>query len=181
MKPGDVVSKGDILINGQYIFKETLFSTSAEGGATGKVWYTGEAKVDYKQKKLEGTGNKKTARYIRIGKNGYPVFIPDVEYKRYIIRETTDTVLGQNMPMPVHIVEAEIEEAVEVDDHRALELAKLAAREEAYFEAMKEIPQDAELKNFNVLYEVKDGVVTATARVMTIEEIGLQKFTGEVS
>ena len=46
---------------------------------------------------------------------------------------------------------------------------------------MKEIPQEAELKNFAVSYEVKDGVVTATARVMTIEEIGLQKFTGEGS
>jgi len=181
VKPGDVVAKGDILINGQYIAKETLFSTSAEGSVTGKVWYTGTAKVDYKQKKLEGTGQKKTARYIRIGKNGYPVFIPDVEYKSYIIRETTDTVLGQNLPMPVHIVEAEIEQAVEVDDKRALELAKLAARELAYANAMKDIPQEAELKNFAVSFKVKDGVVAATAQVMTIEEIGLQKFTGEGS
>ena len=181
VEPGDVVKKGDVLISGQYVAKETVFSTAADGEVIGRVWYTGEAEAEYSAFRLEGTGNKLQASYLKIGADGYPIFTPQIPFEKYLVYEEKDTVLGQNMPMPVHKIDAVIEEAKEVSDEQAKETAKMRAREAAYFNAIKEIPEDATLVGFDIEYQETQGKITARATVETLENIAEQSFGPEGS
>lgn len=175
---GDVVKSGDTLISGTYIIGETEFEAAARGEVIGRVWRNAECGVEYNSFKLEGTGEKTAVKYLSIGRFYFPIELPNVDYEHFIITDAKHTLLGENTVLPVHIISANAEKAIEITDELAKERAMAEAREKAYYKVLSVLPEDAEIQKMHVYYAEEKGRITADVRIETVENIAVREYIG---
>ena len=114
MKPGDIVQKGDILVNG---FLEGLYTGTryVHGSATieAKTWYTKKEKQPLKQEIKVETGNEEKKYGIKFKKNQINLFKTLSKFEKY------DTITNKEYKMQEKIyTEAELK-AILIDKLKA--------------------------------------------------------------
>ena len=106
VKPGDIVQKGDILVNG---FLEGLYTGTryVHGSATieAKTWYTKKEKQPLKQEIKVETGNEEKKYGIKFKKNQINLFKTLSKFEKYdTINEDKKMMLFSNFYLPIEII-----------------------------------------------------------------------------
>lgn len=106
VKPGDIVQKGDILVNG---FLEGLYTGTryVHGSATieAKTWYTKKEKQSLKQEIKVETGNEEKKYGIKFKKNQINLFKTLSKFEKYdTINEDKKMMLFSNFYLPIEII-----------------------------------------------------------------------------
>ena len=170
VKQGDTVRAGDVLISG-LVWDEgkprMLFA--ARGETVGSVWYQGGASGSVWEEARIPTGQTYTQRFIALGGDVSAVE-PDCGFAEYdaVLKDTVDIGLF----LPVTISEWEYSEVKLIQQPREFEALCVALEEQAYFDAMRFVPEDAEVVGHHAIYRLEDGVLSVTVYVHTYEDIG---------
>ena len=163
VKPGDVVKEGSLLIGGWMEGKYTgTRFVRATGEIEALVWYTEKATVNFKETKVEKTGNMEKKYAINI--NNFRINL----YKRLSNFEKYDTIyatkklkLFSNFYIPVELIEC-----------NNSEIKKEEAKRRAEEKLNKKITNKENINNIMVNYTIKDNAVEAEVTYEVFENIG---------
>ena len=174
VKIGDVVKEGTLLIGGWMEGKYTgTRFTRATGEVEAVVWYTEKATVNFKETKVEKTGNMEKKYAINI--NNFRINL----YKRLSNFEKYDTIyatkklrLFSNFYIPVELIECNNYEIKESELNYTEEEAKEEARKRAEEKLNQKIANKDNISNVIVNYTVKNNAVEAEVIYEVFENIG---------
>ena len=174
VKPGDVVKEGTLLIAGWMEGKYTGNRlVRATGEIEASVWYTEKATVDFKETKVEKTGNMEKKYAINI--NNFRINL----YKRLSNFEKYDTIyatkklkLFSNFYIPVELIECNNSEIKEYEINYTEEEAKEEAKRRAEEKLNQKITNKDNINNVTVNYTIKDDAVEAEVTYEVFENIG---------
>ncbi len=174
VKPGDVVKEGSLLIGGWMEGKYTgTRFVRATGEIEALVWYTEKATVNFKETKVEKTGNMEKKYAINI--NNFRINL----YKRLSNFEKYDTIyatkklkLFSNFYIPVELIECNNSEIKEYEVNYTEEEAKEEAKRRAEEKLNKKITNKENINNIMVNYTIKDNAVEAEVTYEVFENIG---------
>lgn len=168
---GQTVRAGDVLISG-LIWDEglTRLLVAARGEVVGSVWYQASAGAPVYEDARVPTGRTQTQRVIAIGADTAAVDAP-CAFAEYDTR-VTGTYYVAGLYLPVKIVTLEHSEMTLQRRPAALPKLRATLEESAFFDAERLVPGGAEVVGHETVFEVKDGVLTATVYVQTREDIG---------
>lgn len=177
VKVGDIVKKGDILINGCMEGKYTgIRYLHARGDIEGKVWHTKSIKIPYKNEEKKKTG--KEQKFYSIKFNNFEINLQKrvSKFEIYDRIETENRIkLFSNFYLPIYFIKTvlkeEIKETIEISHEEAKNegIAKL----EEQFE--KEIEDKSKIVNRNInIYENVDEIeIYLTYEIL--EKIGTEE------
>lgn len=170
--PGDVVKAGDILIKGAYLVKETPFTVAARGTVKATVDYYGAAEAEVKNSVLTETGERAQVRMLIVGGLRIPIEgkNPFALYKEKS-EKSVRGLLGTELVTYYECVQ---------DSKACEELAKKEAEETAYFRALADIPETAEVTSIQTYSEIRGGKAEALVIVTTQEDIGVKVPVGNI-
>ncbi len=171
---GQRVEAGDILIAGEYVVGEKPMLMSADGSVKAQVIYTGKSEKPVDEHENVMTGNYATARDVSWGNIQFLTAISPFE--NYEVQTVQEILLGENSPVCVlvkDVVYYEVEESMTVASAFA---AEVQAREEAYYKALENIGEGAEIidVSYNVVHS-PNGVI-ADVFIITEEEIARRRL-----
>ncbi len=176
VKEGETVRKGQKLIEGE-IWEEgrPRMSFFARGSVKGRIWYSGRADT-----RLYNTVNVKTGayadlRYIQIGNNLVLIGGEEPAFKKYESETKVKYALGENLFLPVKILDIRQTEVFEEKVYRLYGEAKAEAEEKAHFLALSKVPDDALIIGFDTRFDIIDDNIFAICYIETEEEIGVTK------
>lgn len=170
VEPGDSVAAGDPLILGAYQKKEKDFLVHARGRVMAQVEYFADAEISLKTG-LVRTGNSAKVRYLCTGNMKIPLS-GENPYELFEEELLTEKIVPENMPAYLRIEDViyyECRRGV-TDELRAA--AEIALREEAYYAALKQLPEDAQILDFYSMISEEKNTLYAVATVTVLEEIG---------
>lgn len=174
VKEGDVVKKGDVLINGWMEGKYTgMRYVHAKGEITAKVWYTKHKKIMYHSTETEETGNIEEQYELKINNFKINLHKGVSKFKIYDTIETESKFkIFSDFYLPISIVKKTNKELQEVEKNYEIEEAKNIGIQELQQELDQEIQDKEKIVNKNInTYEQADGVdIYVTYEVL--EEIG---------
>ncbi len=177
-KKGDIVIKGDLLING-IIHREGMevpIYTHAHGEVYARTYYEAEEAVNLITTKKIKTGEKSTNRILRMGNLELDLKLVDHSYKNFIVEETIKKIpIWRNITFPVEIVTRDIYEVVEKEERINLNRAKEILHVNLMENLLQEIPKGLEILNTNTEFTVKNNTLRASITIEVIEDIGIQK------
>ena len=174
VKPGDVVKEGTLLIGGWMEGKYTgTRFVRATGEIEAVVWYTEKETVNFKETKVEKTGNMEKKYAINI--NNFRINL----YKRLSNFEKYDTIyatkklkLFSNFYIPVELIECNNSEIKEYEINYSEEEAKEEAKRRAEEKLNQKITNKDNINNVTVNYTIKDDAVEAEVTYEVFENIG---------
>jgi similar to stage IV sporulation protein len=170
VKKGDTVRAGDVLISGM-VWDEgkprMLFA--ARGEVIGSVWYAGGASSSIYTEVRVPTGRTYSQRVISIGGDSSDVE-PDCEFADYDTRVVEKINIG--LFLPVYITEYEYSEVTLVTEPKGFEALSVCLEEAAYFDALRGVPEDAEIAGHHAIFRLDGCVMSATVYIHTYEDIG---------
>ena len=174
VKPGDIVQKGDILVNG---FLEGLYTGTryVHGSATieAKTWYTKKEKQPLKQEIKVETGNEEKKYGIKFKKNQINLFKTLSKFEKYdTIYATKKLKLFSNFYIPVELIECNNSEIKEYEINYSEEEAKEEAKRRAEEKLNQKITNKDNINNVTVNYTIKDDAVEAEVTYEVFENIG---------
>lgn len=179
VQPGDIVKQGDELISGAYIKNETPFVVAGRGIVRAKVDYVSRATVEYNASELVPTGRQARATFLRIGRRMIPIE-GENPFEQYLESSHVSATLGVNAPLHLDFIEVTYHEATPQFSEESRQAALIQAREQAYYEALKSIPREAEILSFFSHVEEMEGKLSVTAVISVSEEIGERRaISGE--
>jgi len=168
---GDIVEAGDILISGAYRKKEKDFLVHARGSVIAQVDYIGSAELSMANG-LVRTGRTASVRHLGIGRLRISLQ-GNNPFEQYEYESSVQYTIPENMPAFLRIIETtyfECEHGISDDTRLA---AEVQLREQAYYDALGQIPQDAEILDFYSVITEQNGKLSATATVTVKEDIGM--------
>ena len=171
VEKGDVVHEGDILICGTYVKNDTEFITAADGDIWILTDYNGTAYTDKYPYETKYTGKISRERFLELGnfdikisgKNEFDSFTSSMENKYQILN---------NYPGSIKIYDVIYRECIIDEPKKLKESIKLELIEKAYYSALKNIPDNAIITDFNSYIVYNDSEVKAFAVITTRENIG---------
>lgn len=172
VKEGDVVTKGDVLIEGKMEGKYTDPQyVHAQGEIQAKVWYTSTQKVDLKEVQKQETGNQETKYSVKI--NNFQINLQKSvpKFEKYDTIETYKKLkLFSDFYLPIEIVENTYKEYEEVVVIHSVEEAKQIGIDRAAEELKEQIDgkkivnkqvnvkAEADSLEVEVIYEVEESI-----------------------
>ena len=174
VKVGDVVKKGDILINGWMEGKYTgLRYVHAKGEIEAKVWYTKSKTVPLNTTEKQETGNIEEKYKIKI--NNFQINLS----KRVSKFENYDTIENEkkikifsNFYLPISIIKITNKEVEEIKKTYTIEEAKNKAIKELEEELDNEIENGKNIVNKNINTYENEGSVDVYVTYEVLENIG---------
>ena len=174
VKVGDVVKKGDILINGWMEGKYTgLRYVHAKGEIEAKVWYTKSKTVPLNTTEKQETGNIEEKYKIKI--NNFQINLS----KRVSKFENYDTIENEkkikifsNFYLPISIIKITNKEVEEIKKTYTIEEAKNKAIKELEEELDNEIENGKNIVNKNINTYENGGSVDVYVTYEVLENIG---------
>ena len=172
VKEGDVVTKGDVLIEGKMEGKYTDPQyVHAQGEIQAKVWYTSTQKVDLKEVQKQETGNQETKYSVKI--NNFQINLQKSvpKFEKYDTIETYKKLkLFSDFYLPIEIVKNTFKEYEEVVVIHSVEEAKQIGIDQAAEELKEQIDgkeivnkqvnvkAEADSIEVEVIYEVEESI-----------------------
>lgn len=135
-----------------------------------QVEYFADAEISLKTG-LVRTGNSAKVRYLCIGNMKIPLS-GENPYELFEEELLTERIVPENMSAYLRIEDViyyECKRGV-TDELRAA--AEIALREEAYYAALKQLPEDAQILDFYSVISEEKNTLYAVATVTVLEEIG---------
>ncbi len=174
---GQKVEEGQVLVAGNYLVSQKPILMTADASVTAQIIYEGISEKPISDTQYLMTGNYVTGREISLGGAVISEFNSPYENSEQEIVE--EILLGENSPVCVLIKDVVYYEVVEYKTDRSAFVAEVNAREEAYYNALADIEEGAEIISvgFDVSHS-KTGVF-ATAYIITEEEIARIKTIDE--
>ena len=174
VKVGDVVKKGDILINGWMEGKYTgLRYVHAKGEIEAKVWYTKSKTVPLNTTEKRETGNIEEKYKIKI--NNFQINLSKrvSKFENYDTIETENKIrIFSNFYLPISIVKITNKEVEEVKKTYTIEEAKNKAIKELEEELDNEIENGKNIVNKNINSYENEGSVDVYVTYEVLENIG---------
>lgn len=170
VSPGELVEEGAPLILGAYVKKEKPFLVHARGKVLAQVDYFGRAELSLGAG-LVPTGRTAEARYLLMGRMKIPLE-GNNPFEYYEEEITAEAVISENMPAFLKLVKITYHECEKGVSEERRQAAEIRLREEAYYKALSQVPEDAQVKDFYSVIGESGGKLTATATVTVTEEIG---------
>ena len=172
VKEGDVITKGDVIIEGKMEGKYTDPQyVHAQGEIQAKVWYTSTQKVALKEVQKQETGNKETKYSVKI--NNFQINLQKSvpKFEKYDTIETYKKLkLFSDFYLPIEIVENTYKEYEEVVVIHSVEEAKKIGIDRAAEELKEQIDgkkivnkqvnvkAEADSLEVEVIYEVEESI-----------------------
>ncbi len=170
VKTGDTVRAGDILISGiVWDPGYPRLEFAARGEVIGSVWYAGSAETAVFEEARIPTGRTYRQRVITIGGDSAAVE-PDCTFEHYDVAVVDRVNIG--VFLPVIITEYEYSEVTLVQQPRNFDELCVYLEETAYFEALAEVPEDAEVVGHHTIFSMDGCVMSAKVYIHTHEDIG---------
>ena len=169
--PGDVVEVGDVLIAGKFEKREYAFITPADGTIYAQVDYYGRAKVP--ENNGNPTGRTAVEIWMRLGKSMLPVSGKN-PFDTFETVEKSVGMVGVNAALPLELISIERRETKRTES--SSKQAELAAREEAYYNALQQIGSFEKVCGYSSsINQGENGEQYAAAMVTVIQEIGVKR------
>lgn len=176
VKPGDIVTKGQVLVSGsiQDEDKDYLLLVAAHAKVTARVKYSGTATIYLKDlnKKLY-TSNTNTNKCVKIcnktifGSNAEP-------FAQYDTETTVYEIYQENRLFPITVEKQVQKEYRLLSEEELSNEAQKQASEKAVEEALRQVPISAQVEDTSVTvyYDAETGAFVAQAIVSAVQEVG---------
>ena len=177
VEEGDVVCKGDILVSG-VVESEHSDPVMVNSNADVKIktWYTSKKAVPYQKTILSKSGKVDKKYKIKLGNYTINLANNSTKFEKYdTINSVKKLVLFDKIETPISLDVLAYEELIASDITYTQEQAEKIAKKEVYDLVMKNIPDDAEVLNYdyNVFSEEDEIIVRIT--VECLENIGVEE------
>lgn len=175
-KPGDVVEKGDKLIEGWMEGKYTgVRYMHASGEIEARVWYTAEKTESYIQTENEKTGEEENRYSIIFNKKQINFYKTLSKFKKYdTIKIDKKIKLFNNFYLPIEFRKSTNYEYKEVERQYTSEALKEKILTELE-EQIKENLTDKEIANKDVIIEEQNGAMKVRLIYEVLEKIGVEE------
>lgn len=168
--PGSFVKAGQVVISGDYVKKEKPITARAEGEVYAQTIYYGTAVAAYEFEQLTPTGRQTAARIMIIGKN--TIFLEgENPFSIYTTEIKQSSDLGSNMPVSIKFQDVIFMEARKTVNRQKYEIAVLAAREKAFYDALSKVPENASLVRISWSEQPLRAGAYSKAAIVVIENI----------
>lgn len=170
VKNGQLVSKGQKLIDGSVQFGENIYSVTPQGRALASVWYYDSAEILLEETVAQPTGRTKTVRNLAIfgmnvslgGQNEFEQFTAEKRLVNCaglpIVIEETVYIETENIIVPVDKNAAVAQAEKELLDGLQLQL-----------------PEDAKIAETKTTVEEENGVIRVFVYIETIEDVAVRE------
>lgn len=170
VQKGDTVRAGDVLISGLIWdpgMPRMLFA--ARGRVIGSVWYIASEEAPVREDVRIPTGRTQTQRVISVGADTAPVDA-SCSFAEYDTKEIGKYPVGQFLPVQITVLEHSEVQVTAKDVPR--DMLKVYLEERAYYDALGFVPEKADIVGHRTIFKEKEGRLTATVYLQTLENIG---------
>lgn len=176
VKEGDVVKKGDIIIEGVFRGKYTGDRyVHAQGEVQAEVWYTSTQRVELQEVQKKETGEQETKYSVKLN-NFHINFNKSIpKFEKYDTIETGKKLkLFSNFYLPIELVEYTYKEYEEVVVIHSIEEAKQIGIDRAEEELSEEL-KDKEILDTQINTKSENGAIIVEVTYEVKEEIGVEE------
>ncbi len=180
VKPGDMISPGQTLINGIIDDRNlgVVYVRNAMGTVRARVEYTGEARLDINDvDNRVFTGNVTEKRCIKIF--GLTIGQKDASPYENSTKEVTEhSVFKEHSLFPIYAVKTTYREYTVMSDEEQKAKAGELLMREAINDARRLIPLNADIETQEIEYDIdaETGMIYAKSTVTAVHEIGIKKY-----
>lgn len=174
---GDVVKKGDVLIDGVIEGKYTEpRKVHSIGEVKGKVWYKENVRVYYKQVKKIQTGNKEEKYAVKLNKIKINFFKKLSKFEIYDkIRTDKKLKIFSNLYLPIQIEKDTFYELKEEEMEYTADEAKKQAIEEAKIKLKEKIGNSGDIINEYINTDENEEYIDVEVTYEVLENIGTEE------
>ena len=174
---GDVVKKGDVLIDGVIEGKYTEpRKVHSIGEVKGKVWYKENVRVYYKQVKKFQTGNKEEKYAVKLNKIKINFFKKLSKFEIYDkIRTDKKLKIFSNLYLPIQIEKDTFYELKEEEIEYTADEAKKQAIEEAKIKLKEKIGNSGDIINEYINTDENEEYIDVEVTYEVLENIGTEE------
>ena len=176
VKEGDVVKKGDIIIEGVFRGKYTGDRyVHAQGEVQAEVWYTSTQRVELQEVQKKETGEQETKYSVKLN-NFHINFHKSIpKFEKYDTIETGKKLkLFSNFYLPIELVEYTYKEYEEVVVIHSIEEAKQIGIDRAEEELSEEL-KDKDILDTQINTKSENGAIIVEVTYEVKEEIGVEE------
>ncbi|MBU5675674.1 sporulation protein YqfD [Alkaliphilus sp. MSJ-5] len=178
VEEGDIVTKGDLLINGvvqRENMDEPMFVHSY-GEIYAKTYYETTESKNLIEIKKDKTGQKFKKRTFNLGSIELSFNKGDIPYDVYIVEKKSKRPFQwRNIGLPVEIITEDYYEAIQFEERIDEIQAKNHIHKEAINKLLKDIPLDAKILNTQIDFTIQDDILYGKVIIEVLENIAEQK------
>ena len=178
VEEGDIVTKGDLLINGvvqRENMDEPMFVHSY-GEIYAKTYYETTESKNLIEIKKDKTGQKFKKRTFNLGSIELSFNKGDIPYDVYIVEKKSKRPFQwRNIGLPVEIITEDYYEAIQFEERIDEIQAKNHIHKEAINKLLEDIPLDAKILNTQIDFTIQDDILYGKVIIEVLENIAEQK------
>ncbi|WP_249168644.1 sporulation protein YqfD [Alkaliphilus sp. B6464] len=178
VEEGDIVTKGDMLINGvvqRENMDEPMFVHSY-GEVYAKTYYETTESKNLIEIKKDKTGQKFKKRTFNFGSIELSFNKGDIPYNVYIVEKKSKRPFQwRNIGLPVEIITEDYYEAIQFEERIDEIQAKNDIHKEAINKLLEDIPLDAKILNTQIDFTIQDDILYGKVIIEVLENIAEQK------
>ncbi len=177
VKVGDIVKKGDVLVNGKIQGKYTeAIPVHANADIEAKVWYSKKEQRNYRQNIEENTGNEETKYRIKINNLEINLYKTLSNFEKYdTIIENKKISLFSNFYLPVEIVKITNKEKQNYEIFYGKEELKNKITDDLENELKASIPRETNIINHYINIGEQDTCLNVEVVYEAVERIGTKE------
>lgn len=178
VRKGDVVKKGQILIAGIVAEENTEeeILVHAEGEVLAKTRYFYRLDEPLVKMVEEETGEKIEVHEIKFGEKGVQFFREEIPYEHYIENTKEIKPFNGRFHLPFKLFVHEYIEVEKKEVKQNIEFLKKSSYIKAIEELNKQIPKEAQLQSKDVVYDLKNGILSTYVVIEVVEDIGQKQI-----
>lgn len=170
VKNGQIVSKGQTLIDGSVQFGENIYQVTPQGKALASVWYYDSAEILLEEMIAQPTGRTKTVRNLSVF--GMNVALGGQnEFEQFSVEEKNIECAG----LPIMIRETTYIETENILVTIDKEAAVLQAEKDLTESLQLLLPEDARIAETKTTVEEENGIVRVFVYIETIEDVAVRE------